>query len=162
MFLDLCHFPGRLSRKAMDSSSTRTASAMGITGRASNTNAGNIEQNLWTAVGSSQSSIIYPPQSPTRMTNNSILKLAGAFHWVKTSKMRFWAFSYSMGEPCERSVQVSMYFIGVLEQYVWPEVLLVRQSNWPRELLACSKPDAFHGIVNPRCRGRLRMRTTRP
>ena len=31
------------SRKAMDSSSTRTASAIGITGRASNTNAGSID-----------------------------------------------------------------------------------------------------------------------
>src|SRR4051794_11904831 len=24
--------------------------------------------------------------------------------------MRFWAFSYSIGDPCERSLQVSMYF----------------------------------------------------
>ena len=46
------------SRKAIDSNSTRTASSIGITGRASKTNAGSIEQNLWTAVGSSQSSII--------------------------------------------------------------------------------------------------------
>src|SRR5215470_17611014 len=84
----------------------------GTTGRASNTNAGNIEQNLCTANGSSQSSIIYPPQSPTRITNSSILKLAGAFHCVKTSRIRFWAFSYSIGEPCGRSDQVSMYFIG--------------------------------------------------
>src|ERR1700741_3855525 len=102
------------SRKAMDSNSTRTASSIGITGRASKTNAGSIEQNLWTAVGSSQSKSIYPPQSPTRITNNSILKLAGALHWVKTSRIRFWAFSYSIGDPCGRSVQVSMYFIAVL------------------------------------------------
>src|SRR3981081_1735319 len=102
----------------MDSNSTRTASSIGITGRASKTNAGSIEQNLWTAVGSSQSSIIYPPQSPTRITNNSILKLAGAFHCVKTSRIRFWAFSYSTGEPCGRSDQVSMYFIGVLLYWV--------------------------------------------
>jgi hypothetical protein len=34
------------SRNAIDSSSTRTASSMGITGRASKTNAGSIEQNL--------------------------------------------------------------------------------------------------------------------
>ena len=34
------------SRKAIDLSSTRTASSMGITGRASKTNAGSIEQNL--------------------------------------------------------------------------------------------------------------------
>jgi len=46
----------RPSRKAMASSSTRTASSMGMTGRASKANAGNMEQNLWTAVGSSQSS----------------------------------------------------------------------------------------------------------
>src|SRR2546423_4016501 len=97
----------------MDSNSTRTASSIGITGRASKTKAGNIEQNLWTAVGSSQSSIIYPPQSPTRITNSSILKLGGAFHCVKTSKIRFWAFSYSIGEPWGRSDQVSIYFIGI-------------------------------------------------
>src|SRR5579871_6342651 len=35
----------------MASSSTRTASSMGMTGRASNTKAGSMEQNLWTAVG---------------------------------------------------------------------------------------------------------------
>src|ERR1041385_1102242 len=153
MFLDLCHFPGRPSRKAMDSSSTRTASAIGITGRASNTNAGNIEQNLWTAVGSSQSSIIYPPQSPTRMTNNSILKLAGAFHWVKTSRMRFWAFSYSMGEPCERSVQVSMYFIGVLVCLVGLNEnrlpALAGETGW-------SSLDVIYSVVNGQGRSSLR------
>src|SRR3954451_9645078 len=53
---------------------------------------------------------MYPPQSPTRITNNSIMKLLGASHCVKTSRMRFWAFSYSMGEPCGRSFQVIMYF----------------------------------------------------
>src|SRR5712672_2835070 len=53
-----------------------------------------------------------PPHSPTRTTNDSILKLAGAFHCVKTSRIRFWAFSYSRGEPCERSNQLIMYFIG--------------------------------------------------
>jgi hypothetical protein len=43
----VCHYLGlRPSRKAMDSSSTRTASSIGITGRASKTKAGNIEQNL--------------------------------------------------------------------------------------------------------------------
>src|SRR4051812_19932378 len=45
------------------------------------------------------------------MTNISILKLSGAFHWVKTSRMRYWAFSYSIGDPCERSFQLIMYFI---------------------------------------------------
>src|SRR5215208_6803969 len=64
------------------------------------------------AVGSSQSSNIYPPQSPTRITNNSILKLSGAFHCVKTSSIGFWAFSYSIGDPCGRSNQLIMYFIG--------------------------------------------------
>src|SRR4051794_31623952 len=48
------------------------------------------------------------------MTNISTLKLSGAVHWVKTSRMRFWAFSYSIGDPCERSFQVMTYFIGVL------------------------------------------------
>src|ERR1700745_4229907 len=52
-----------------------------------------------------------PPQSPTRMTKTSILKLSGAFHWRKTSRIRFCAFSYSAGEPCERSSQLIMYFI---------------------------------------------------
>src|SRR5205814_10357261 len=94
------------------SSSTRTASSMEITGRAWNSKAGRVEQNLWTAVGSSQSTSMYPPHSPTRMTNTSILKLAGAFHWRNTSRIRVCAFSYSAGEPCERSTQLIMYFIG--------------------------------------------------
>jgi len=33
---------------------------------------------------------------------------------VKTSSIRFWAFSYSIGDPCERSDQLIMYFIGTL------------------------------------------------
>jgi hypothetical protein len=41
-----CHFPLSPSRKEIASSSTRTASITGTTGRASNTKAGNIEQNL--------------------------------------------------------------------------------------------------------------------
>src|SRR4051794_20531201 len=28
--------------------------------------------------------------------------------------MRFWAFSYSIGDPCDRSFQVITYFIGML------------------------------------------------
>src|ERR1700675_3861760 len=52
-----------------------------------------------------------PPHSPTRITKNSILKLAGAFHCPNTSRIRFWAFSYSMGEPCGRSNQLITYFI---------------------------------------------------
>src|SRR5436189_1101189 len=55
-----------------------------------------------------------PPHSPTRITNTSILKLAGAFHGRKTSRIRFCAFSYSAGEPCERSNQLIMYFIRIL------------------------------------------------
>lgn len=39
-----------------------------------------------------------PTHSPTRITKNSILKLAGPFHWPNTSRIRFWAFSYSVGE----------------------------------------------------------------
>src|SRR5579872_803283 len=85
------------------------ASATGTTGRASNVKAGSIEQNLCTSRGSSHSINMYPPQSPTRMTNEWILKLDGAFPGLKTSRIRFCAFSYSMGEPCERSFQVIMY-----------------------------------------------------
>src|SRR6266545_6765506 len=109
-----CYLPFSPSRKAIASSSTRTASITGTTGRASNTKAGRVEQNLCTVNGSSQSTNIYPPQSPTRTTNNSILKLSGAFHCVKTSSIRFWAFSYSIGDPCGRSNQLIMYFIGIL------------------------------------------------
>src|SRR5207248_10693203 len=95
------------------------ASATGTTGRASKVKAGNIEQNLCTSSGSSHSINIYPPQSPTRITNDSILKLAGAFHGLKTSKIRFCAFSYSMGVPCGRSFQVIMYFmIFLLSHFV--------------------------------------------
>src|SRR3954454_16376913 len=61
---------------------------------------------------------MYPPQSPTRITNNSILKLSGAFHWVNTSRIRFWAFSYSIGDPCGRSDQLSMYFISAILFYL--------------------------------------------
>src|SRR5205085_7444971 len=93
------------------SSSARTASATGITERTSKVKAGSIEQNLWSVNESSQSTSKYPPQSPTRITKNSILKLAGAFHCPKTSRIRVCAFSYSAGEPCGRSFQLIMYFI---------------------------------------------------
>src|SRR5579863_3486762 len=63
------------------------------------------------ATGSSHSINICPPHSPTQITKNSILKLAGAFHWPNTSRIRFWAFSYSMGEPCGRSNQLITYFM---------------------------------------------------
>src|SRR6266403_1872118 len=62
--------------------------------------------------GSSQSTNICPPHSPTRITKNSILKLAGAFHSPNTSRIRFCAFSYSAGEPCGRSNQLITYFIS--------------------------------------------------
>src|SRR5437868_14118822 len=53
-----------------------------------------------------------PPHSPTRITKKSILKLPGAFHWPKTSRILFWAFSYSIGEPCGRSDQLITYFMS--------------------------------------------------
>src|ERR1041385_3358210 len=90
------------------------------------------------------------------MTNSSILKLLGAFHWVKTSRILFWAFSYSIGEPCERSVQVSMYFIDVLVGLVLSKKLAVRRvpphraksnRNQPRRLLGVSG----HCFAGPSC-----------
>src|SRR3972149_1796568 len=66
------------------------------------------------ANGSSQSTNTCPPHSPTRTTNNSILNPAGAFHLPNTSSIRFWAFSYSAGEPCGRSNQLIMYFTAIL------------------------------------------------
>jgi len=69
-----------VSRQAMTSSSPRTASSTGITGCTWKTNAGSIEQNLCIVTGSSHSINMCPPHSPTRITKNSILKLAGAFH----------------------------------------------------------------------------------
>ena len=35
-------------------------------------------------------------------------------HQRKTSRSRCWAFSYSKAEPCERSLQVIMYFMPFL------------------------------------------------
>src|SRR5206468_489218 len=66
--------------------------------------------------GSSHSINMCPPHSPTRITKKSILKLPGAFHWPKTSRIRFWAFSYSIGEPCGRSNQLITYFIAILPE----------------------------------------------
>ena len=40
-------------------------------------------------------------------------KVRGAFHCVKTSRIRFWAFSYSAGEPSGNSNQLIMYFIWI-------------------------------------------------
>ena len=84
----------------MTSSSPWTACSTVITGCTVNTKAGSIEQNLWMVTGSSQSISIWPPHSPTRITKKSILKWSGFFHWPNTSRIRFWAFSYSIGEPC--------------------------------------------------------------
>jgi hypothetical protein len=53
------------------------------------------------------------------MTKDSILKLAGAFHGLKTSRIRFCAFSYSMGVPCGRSFQVIMYFMIFLISHIF-------------------------------------------
>src|SRR3954463_6596809 len=65
--------------------------------------------------GSSHSISMCPPHSPTPITKKSILKLSGAFHCPKTSRIRFCAFSYSMGEPCGRSNQLITYFMGFLQ-----------------------------------------------
>src|SRR3954449_1888379 len=68
--------------------------------------------------GSSHSISMCPPHSPTRITKKSILKLSGAVHCPNTSRIRFWAFSYSMGEPCGRSNQLITYFIATLLRQV--------------------------------------------
>src|SRR5438309_3376381 len=81
---------------------------------------------------SSQSMSMCPPHSPTRITKNSILKLAGAFHCLKTSRIRFWAFSYSMAEPCGRSNQLITYFIGVLLQGA--EILERLLFGWAKDV----------------------------
>jgi hypothetical protein len=69
------------------------------------------------------------------MTNNSILKLSGAFHCVKTSRIRFWAFSYSIGDPCGRSDQLSMYFIGILRGAAMARFISVAWLHCSRLLL---------------------------
>src|ERR1019366_9221126 len=74
---------------------------------------------------------MYPPQSPTRITNNSILKLPGGFHCVKTSRILFCAFSYSIGEPCGRSVHVSMYFKVSSLPANRPTVILASRAHQP-------------------------------
>src|SRR5206468_12658510 len=98
---------------------------------------------------SSHSISMCPPHSPTRITKNSILKLAGAFHWPNTSRIRFWAFSYSVGEPCGRSNQLITYFIGILLGRVDPTFLHLHyqfwsasQARWRR-----SAPDQLHPPV---------------
>src|SRR5690242_14481363 len=81
---------------------------------------------------------------------NSILKLAGAFHWRKTSRIRCCALSYSMAEPCERSFHVIMYFMPFL--YFQPLIVLTQQGASARnpaepgglntKSVVCSKPFA--------------------
>src|ERR1043166_1938722 len=83
---------------------------------------------------SSHSISMCPPHSPTRITKNSILKLPGAVHWPKTSRIRFWAFSYSMGEPCGRSNQLSTYFI---------------LASFPSELKFSERLSLHHGEGEP-------------
>src|SRR5882724_73704 len=82
--------------------------------------------------GSSQSTNKCPPQSPTRTTKNSILKLAGAFHCPNTSRILFWAFSYSAGEPCGRSFQLITYFISS-PFYCKSSNRLGRQESTPQQ-----------------------------
>ena len=41
------------------------------------------------------------------------LEITGCLPLRENFEIRFWAFSYSIGDPCGRSVQVSMYFIGI-------------------------------------------------
>src|SRR5206468_8189019 len=66
----------------------------------------------------------------------SILKLPGAFHWPKTSRIRFWAFSYSTGEPCGRSNQLITYFIAsfVKEGEIPDAAHVSTQLSWKCEV----------------------------
>src|SRR6266496_373694 len=99
--------------------------------------------------GSSHSISICPPHSPTLITKNSILKLAGAFHCPNTSRIRFWAFSYSMGEPCGRSNQLITYFIGILLIVLVPGTIAVwtgyRQGLATGEGLATQRQRSIPG-----------------
>src|SRR5215470_1969312 len=95
---------------------------------------------------SSHSISICPPHSPTRITKKSILKLPGAFHWRKTSRIRFWAFSYSIGEPCGRSNQLITYFMVVLSEPVKsPKRLLLEPADYyrPVPLVGEGQPTGF-------------------
>src|SRR5665213_1479620 len=82
------------------------------------------------------------------MTKASILKLPGAFHCVNTSRMRFCAFSYSIAEPCGRSVQFSMYFI-VNPQFDLksPEGLPVRAHIASRGVDILDSRTIFHAVL---------------
>src|SRR5215210_5850145 len=74
------------------------------------------------------------------MTNSSILKVSGAFHCVKTSRIRFWAFSYSMGEPCGRSNQLITYFIVILLMGVLVlSALAVTFAGRNQPMISCSR-----------------------
>jgi hypothetical protein len=55
---------------------------------------------------------------PTPLSHTHHEKLDLEVVWrlplTNTSRIRFWAFSYSTGEPCVRSNQLTMYFIAIL------------------------------------------------
>jgi hypothetical protein len=61
--------------------------------------------------GSSHSINICPPHSPTPDYEKLDLEIAGAFYWPNTSRIRFWAFSYSVAEPCGCSNQLIPSFM---------------------------------------------------
>src|SRR4029079_5802283 len=108
---------------------------------------------------SSHSINMCPPHSPTRITKKSILKLPGAFHWPNTSRIRFWAFSYSIGEPCGRSNQLITYLIlsssiQMLRLMTTVQVYLIghrgigqRALRWKNWLSAADRER--HAIGNP-------------
>jgi hypothetical protein len=96
------------------------------------------------ATGSSHSISMCPPHSPTRITKNSISKLSGASHCPNTSRIRFWAFSYSMGEPCGRSNQLITYFISrLLDELKSPERLLFGRAIQGTDGQACDAAFAW-------------------
>lgn len=58
------------------------------------------------------------PAPFTDADDEECLKFPGAFDCPKTSRIRFCAFSYSIGEPCGRSNQLMMYFTMILPERV--------------------------------------------
>jgi hypothetical protein len=46
------------------------------------------------------------------------LEIGGGLPLSENLQYRFWAFSYSIGDPCGRSNQLIMYFIGILLYWV--------------------------------------------
>src|SRR5271163_4923240 len=90
------------------------------------------------------------------MTNSSILKLPGAFHCVNTSRIRFCAFSYSAGDPCGRSNQLSMYFIGILLDAV--DVVGIGDEPTAVGSVNQGKPGSDHSSAPPGVRLRTFVR----